>query len=152
MACQDRIELDEDGADLARRLAPLLAGVTLGLAGPGQHFGRIGAARVTLLRVEPLVVSEVPSPILAGSLWDPAPLERSLSPTVEKLETAGLKVEGHAAYGVIATEILRAAQEADLLAMTTHGRTGVQRWWFGSVAEEVLRQAACPLLVVRAPG
>lgn len=53
MACDDRIEIAEDGAALARRLGPLLAGVTLGLAGPGQYFGRVGAERVTLFRAEP---------------------------------------------------------------------------------------------------
>ena len=34
--------------------------------------------------------------------------------------------------------------------MATHGRFGVSHWWFGSVNEEVLRRARCPLLVVRA--
>lgn len=53
MACDDRIEVEEDGAALAARLAPRLAGATLALAGPGQFFGRTGIERVTLLRVEP---------------------------------------------------------------------------------------------------
>ncbi|MBX3468198.1 MAG: universal stress protein [Planctomycetes bacterium] len=61
-------------------------------------------------------------------------------------------VEARAAYGVVAAEVLRAAREADLLAMTTHGRSGVSRWWFGSVAEQVLRHAPCPLLVLRTGG
>ncbi|MCO5167726.1 MAG: hypothetical protein M9894_15370 [Planctomycetes bacterium] len=53
MACEDRIEVEEDGAALAARLRPLLAGVDLALAGPGQFFGRTGVERVTLLRVDP---------------------------------------------------------------------------------------------------
>jgi nucleotide-binding universal stress UspA family protein len=36
--------------------------------------------------------------------------------------------------------------------MTTHGRTGASRWFFGSVAENVLRHTSCPLLVVRTGG
>ena len=40
----------------------------------------------------------------------------------------------------------------DLVAMSTHGRTGVSRWVLGSVAEKVLRASSTPLLLVRAPG
>jgi nucleotide-binding universal stress UspA family protein len=41
------------------------------------------------------------------------------------------------------------AQEVDLIAMSTHGRTGLSRWVLGSVTEKVLRSAPCPVLVVR---
>jgi nucleotide-binding universal stress UspA family protein len=49
------------------------------------------------------------------------------------------------------TEILAAAREAgtDMIATTTHGRNGVRRLLFGSVAEAVLRQAEVPVLVMR---
>ena len=40
-------------------------------------------------------------------------------------------------------------EDADPIAMTTHGRSGVQRLFYGSVAEEVLRGAAVPILLVR---
>ena len=106
-------------------------------------------AQVTLLIVEPMVVSELPTPLLAGSLWDPVALELSLRPFVDRLERAGVRVDATAAYGVVAAEILRAAKSTDLLAMATHGRSGPSRWWFGSVAEQVLREASCPLLVAR---
>jgi len=48
-------------------------------------------------------------------------------------------------------EILKAAEEggADLIAMTTHGRSGPSRWIFGSVTAQVLRAASIPMLVVR---
>ena len=39
---------------------------------------------------------------------------------------------------------------ADLIAMCTHGRTGIERWMRGSVAEKVLQTADCGLLLVRA--
>ncbi|HEV3168398.1 MAG TPA: universal stress protein [Isosphaeraceae bacterium] len=49
--------------------------------------------------------------------------------------------------------ILRAAEEegCDLIAMGTHGRTGLSRVLAGSVAEAVLREARCPVLVLRSP-
>jgi len=48
-------------------------------------------------------------------------------------------------------EILKAAAEmgSDLIAMTTHGRSGPSRWVFGSVTAKVLRSSPIPLLVVR---
>jgi nucleotide-binding universal stress UspA family protein len=46
--------------------------------------------------------------------------------------------------------ILRESETADLVAMGTHGRRGPSRWWLGSVAERVLREIACPLLIARA--
>ncbi|MCX5910236.1 MAG: universal stress protein [Deltaproteobacteria bacterium] len=41
---------------------------------------------------------------------------------------------------------------ADLFVIATHGRSGVSRWVFGSVAERILRSACIPVLMVRAPG
>ena len=50
-----------------------------------------------------------------------------------------------------ATAILDAAVrfQCDLIVMGTHGRQGLKRWLEGSVAEQVIRQAPCPILVVR---
>ena len=39
--------------------------------------------------------------------------------------------------------------ECDLIVMGTHGRQGLKRWLEGSVAEEVIRRAPCPVLVIR---
>ena len=53
-----------------------------------------------------------------------------------------------------ATEIVRFAGEEgfDLIVMGTHGRTGLDRLLMGSVAEKVLREAPCSVLVVKLPG
>jgi nucleotide-binding universal stress UspA family protein len=50
-------------------------------------------------------------------------------------------------------EILRAAAEVpcDLIVMGTHGRTGLARLLMGSVAEEVVRKAPCPVVTVKTP-
>lgn len=42
-----------------------------------------------------------------------------------------------------------AAHDIDLIVMSTHGRTGFTRWMLGSVTEKVLREAQCPVLVIR---
>lgn len=52
-----------------------------------------------------------------------------------------------------ASEILTVARgvSCELIVMGTHGRTGLSRAFLGSVAEDVLRQAPCPVLIVRSP-
>lgn len=62
-------------------------------------------------------------------------------------------LEGHVVEGPAADAILRYASEKrfDLIAMGTHGRSGVNRWMMGSVAERVLRGSHVPVLTVR-PG
>ena len=58
----------------------------------------------------------------------------------------------HAEIGIPALTIVEKAKEwsADVIVMASHGRAGVPRALFGSVAEEVMRNAPCPVLVVRA--
>jgi nucleotide-binding universal stress UspA family protein len=58
---------------------------------------------------------------------------------------AVVRVESGDAAAQIAASVL----PSDLLAMTTHGRGGLKRLFLGSVAERVMQQAACPVLVVK---
>jgi nucleotide-binding universal stress UspA family protein len=62
-------------------------------------------------------------------------------------------IERRLLEGDPATEVLRLAREAkcDLIIMGTHGRTGLGRLLIGSVAEEVVRKASCPVLTIKAP-
>lgn len=63
----------------------------------------------------------------------------------------GRDVAARVGHGDPAAEILRTAREidCDLLILGTHGRRGLQRALFGSVAEKVVRTAPCPVLTVR---
>ncbi len=75
---------------------------------------------------------------------------RSLADTLARLE---VQAETLVEDGPAAPAILGAADRlgADLVVVGTHGRTGIERLALGSVAETVVRAAACPVLVVR-PG
>jgi universal stress protein A len=66
----------------------------------------------------------------------------------------GVMVEYLLAEGDPATEIDRVARErgCDLIVLGTHGRKGLAHLLMGSVAEEVVRRALCPVLIVRTPG
>ena len=80
-----------------------------------------------------------------------------LASVAADLRGRGVRVTTDARHGDPVTELVAAAREtgADLIAMTTHGRSGLGRLLFGSVAEAVLRQAEIPVLMMRltrAPG
>ncbi len=70
----------------------------------------------------------------------------------EVLKNKGADVKLKIGAGNAAEEIIKAADEAnaDLIAMSTHGRSGISRWALGSVAERVIRVSSRPVLVVRA--
>lgn len=51
----------------------------------------------------------------------------------------------------VASAIVDLAEEqgADVIVKTTHGRSGISRWVYGSVASKVLEQASCPVFLIR---
>lgn len=67
-------------------------------------------------------------------------------------QLSGLRVETHVSFGHPAAEIQKAAKAfgAGLLVLATHGHTGLRHAYLGSVAERVVQQAGCPVLVVPA--
>lgn len=68
-----------------------------------------------------------------------------------KAPSPNVKLEHRMLEGSPPAVITETAEEigADLIVMGTHGRTGLMRFVMGSVAEEVLRRAPCPVLTIR---
>ncbi len=68
-----------------------------------------------------------------------------------KLEREGLRVTYFLRDGVVAETIMETAEieQADLIAMTTHGRTGMLRLLLGSVAEQVVHRSKIPVMLIR---
>ena len=95
---------------------------------------------------EPLPIADI-----TDQLEDSA--ERELPKLAECDECVGLEVEELVVHGEAASEIVRVATErdADLIVISSHGRTGLGRILFGSTAEAVVRHATCPVLVVKPP-
>lgn len=139
-----RLLVPLDGSDRADRILPFV-----------EVMATTFRSEVTLLFVEPFepyVTGELASPMVSAPLWNPEAVKKRLEPQRARLLEAGIKtVTIEARLGVAAREILRVAEASDLVLMTTHGRSGVSRWVFGSVAEQVLRHCDRPLLVVRTP-
>ena len=77
-----------------------------------------------------------------------------LNETAERLKVEGIAVENDIADGLPADEIWSYAEEkgVDLIIMSTHGKSGISRWFSGSVAEKVVGRSLIPVLIITPPG
>jgi nucleotide-binding universal stress UspA family protein len=133
-----------DGSLTAEAIIPFI----LKIAGPLDM-------KVTLLRV----VEPVPPMVVEGAtpvvVDDPVARQRDaeeyLAPIAVELRGRGVDVSCEVRRGMAASSILAAAKTvgADVIAMSTHGRSGLGRLLFGSVAEQVLRHADVPVFLMR---
>jgi nucleotide-binding universal stress UspA family protein len=129
-----------DGSALAERALPY-----------ATQLVRHGGARLVLVRAA--LAHTVPGvDPTDAQLAATECAERELETTAERLRDQGLSVETHVYYGEAAWAITDVAerQSAELLVMSTHGRGGLGRWVYGSVAQQVLRKATVPILLVSA--
>jgi nucleotide-binding universal stress UspA family protein len=80
--------------------------------------------------------------------------EKYLKEIVAQLAKVGVNAKAEVIYGK-AAEVLgdfASKNDFDLVIIATHGRSGISRWVWGSVADRVLRSVCVPVLMVRAPG
>ena len=140
-------------ANLKRILVPLdLSGNSrraLRYAAPlAKKFG----GEICLLHVLPLRLT---SPDFAFVEVDEAPVKRDADAKLKEIQRTlsppSLCQRTEIAVGDAAEQILAVADRiaADLIVMTTHGHSGVKRFFMGSTAEQVLRHAECPVFLVR---
>jgi nucleotide-binding universal stress UspA family protein len=80
--------------------------------------------------------------------------EKYLDGLIRQRNYAGVKMTAEVLEGNPAHTLAEYAEknQFDLLVIATHGRSGVSRWVWGSVADRILRSACVPVLMVRAPG
>ncbi len=136
----DKILVPLDGSMLAETALPAACGIA----------GRDGAA-ISLLRAAE--AKTLPgSDTVEAQVKAVREAEEYLAHVVERLKARGIdRVETHVWYGPAAASIVEAAaaQNIDLIVMSTHGHSGLGRLVFGSVAESVLRGTRVPILIVR---
>lgn len=78
-----------------------------------------------------------------------AQARKQLDRLVARAKKAGARATGLLLEGVPHERIARAAKRTDLLVIGTHGRTGLAKFFLGSVAARVVASASCPVLTVR---
>jgi nucleotide-binding universal stress UspA family protein len=121
---------------------------------PAIDLARGAGARLVLLRAAQAHTLPLADPI-AAQVDVMHEAQEYLAATRERVLAAGVgDVEVSAWYGPAAESIVEAARyrHADLIVMSSHGRSGVSRLVLGSIAESVLRATAVPILLIRPEG
>ncbi len=128
-----------DGSEIAEQILPYVA--DYGRMGYEIHLLRVALAhpvhKMKRDEVEEHVVDEA---------------QKYLEHIRDRLRKKGHVVEAHVLYGKAAEKILDFAESErfDVIALTTHGLSGIGRWVMGSVAEKIVRTSQVPVFVVRA--
>jgi nucleotide-binding universal stress UspA family protein len=141
-----RILVPLDGSALSEAVLP-----------HAENLARALNAEIVLLHVD---ASPAPAFDPHESPLAPKPEEVKIMQADEKhylkvlcarLEEKGLRITYLLRDGIVAETIMEAAdaEQADLIAMTTHGRTGMLRLLLGSVAEQVVHQSRIPVMLIR---
>jgi nucleotide-binding universal stress UspA family protein len=137
-----------DGSPLAERALP--AALAL-----GQKFG----SQIILLRVLDIPVPTPPTSRPEVTIgWVREARQHAhqeaasyLEAVQGELDRQGIKTKILLRDTAPAEDILdvAGAEDIDLIVMSSHGRSGLARWTFGSVAEKVARHSPCPVLLIR---
>lgn len=141
-------------ANYSRILAPVDFSVnTANGVAVAADLARRFSARLDLVHVIDIpVLPEFYGPIMAPSLNLEQAMSRAQERISETVESLGPDLDVHSdiRVGGAATQILEAAEDdCDLIVIPTHGYSGWDRLLLGSVAENVLRRADCPVLTLK---
>lgn len=114
-------------------------------------------AEIVLLRVSANSAAEFSfsDPTLAHNFIQDMEAEtlNYLQSVRSRLQKAGFRTSFLIRQGAVAETILQTASEikTDVIVMSTHGRSGIQRWLLGSVADRVVTHSNIPVMLIR-PG
>jgi nucleotide-binding universal stress UspA family protein len=135
-----RILVPLDGSPLAEAILPEVV-----------ELARLHAAEVMLLRVA-LAHTFPGADQTDAQVHAVEEADGYLADVERRLAAQRIRASRAVRYGHVAEEILDHVRSrgADLIAMSTHGRSGLPRWVLGSVAEAILRAAPVPVLLLRA--
>ena len=132
-----------------------------------EQVAQAGQTEIHLLSVAPLLEDQSPAAVdlypvyvyrdyLVDHKQEMERINIELTGYLERVsrqvQAAGYAVVSAIRFGQPADEIITYAVKTgcDLIAMSTHGRSGIGRWVYGSVADKVLRGSSIPVLLVRA--
>ncbi|MGB6872941.1 MAG: universal stress protein [Dehalococcoidia bacterium] len=135
-----------DGSELAECVLPHAKAIAT----------ECGIEKVVLLRVVEPIHPETPATVDFEEIQKAAvkAAKAYLAKTKAKLSKKGVNVETAVLTGRAAETIADFAQsnKIDLIALATHGISGITRWVFGSVADKLVRSSSAPVLLIRPQG
>jgi nucleotide-binding universal stress UspA family protein len=141
-----RILVPLDGSAVAEQILPTVASVAQAMNGELILF------QVPIAHVTGWMTGEWYLPIQGALDTAEEDAQAYLSTVAGRLKEQEVDVAIATSVGSVADCIIEYAQanHIDLIAMCTHGRTGMARWALGSMADKVLRAGGTPILLVRA--
>lgn len=144
----ERLVIPLDGSEIAERALVEAEDLAI-LTHTPMHLIRVIDATGTDLAIDygKLVDSGDRAALLADDVDDAC---QYLDIIARKMAVRGVKVSHEVRRGSAAQQLVDAAHPGDLYVMASHGRTGLSRWFIGSVAEEVVRRSTVPVLLVKA--
>lgn len=134
----DQILVPTDGSETAEHGATHGCRLAAAVGAGVQALGVVDTAAAGLFETDVAYAQELRAAAQSG-----------VDRVAEIAASHGLDVETSCPTGAPVETILEYASRADLVAMGTHGRTGVERFALGSVAERVLRRASVPVVTAR---
>jgi nucleotide-binding universal stress UspA family protein len=145
MPCR-RILIPLDGSEMAEHVLPMVITIAQALDAELVFF------QVPIAHVHGWMTGEWFVPIKGVLATAERDAHEYLGEVCSRLKKQGLRVTAATMMGSVAESIIDYAEanHVDLVAMCTHGRTGLARWTLGSVADRVLRAGSTPILLVRA--
>ncbi len=146
----EKIMVPLDGSELAECVLPHVEAFVKGCYVANVVFMRvIQPATVSYggIAVSPEIIKERESA-------DKSAAKDYLDQVINRLKHEGVELHSEVLVGTVADSLADFAEENDfdLILIATHGRSGVNRWVRGSVADKILRSSNIPVLMVRAPG
>lgn len=141
-----RILVPLDGSKMAEQVLPAVAPIARALGCELKLF------QVPIANASGSLVNGWYLPFQAGFETADQVAQDCLERLATDLRNQGIETSTATWAGPVAESIIDYAEvsDADLIAMCTHGRTGLARWALGSVADRVLRASDKPILLVRA--
>lgn len=145
MAMYSRVLVPLDGSPLSEQVLPCVRMVAKALELPIELISAFSPVPEQMADPQHGVYMDR----LATAFRDRA--QDALGPIIASLHESGFKVSSAVREGDAATYIVdEAAKQPDtLIAMTTHGRSGIGRWVLGSVTDKVLHATTSPMIIVR---
>jgi nucleotide-binding universal stress UspA family protein len=143
----ERIVVPLDGSELAERALPAAEDLAR-LTGAPLHLVRI-VEMSRLDRYGPYGLAATRAAFETVVEEEEAMAQDYLAAVARYLVAAGLPTTAEARHGGVVRELIGLTQPGDVIVMASHGRGGLTRLFLGSVAEEVVRHATVPVLLVR---
>jgi nucleotide-binding universal stress UspA family protein len=146
----NKILVPLDGSELAECVLPHVESIAKGCKTTSIIFIRV---------VEPVVLPVADGEYFSSNVWtqiesqEKATAVNYLNDIVNRVQYEGINVEAKVILGRVADSIVDFVIKngIDLIIIATHGRSGVNRWLRGSVANRVLHAIRSPILIIPPP-